>query len=289
MNRSGSLRRSSCRCVTSARLRRTRRCLRIALAAILAAGALVPASARSLQDILDRRLFTICVHPDAPPYSVREPKPAGLQIDLGQAVAEQLGVELHEEWVLLRRDARQTGCDAIMAGVAEEGRSDASKAAVVPPGPVMSRPYAASVTRIVTRRDAPPITSLDDLKGRSVGVLHASYAHYLLDKRGIAVRTPYHTEAEILEAVDEGEMDAGIVSEWSFGWYRKNHPAARLQPVEGAVVDPALDFNVAVILRNVDGPLLAKVNGILTGMMATDAMARIFGNYGIEYRPPLVR
>jgi len=268
------------------------RYLGIALAAILAASSAIPASARSLQDIVNRRLFAICVHPDAPPYSVKEPKPAGLQIDLGEAVAEQLGVDLHEEWVVFRRDARQTGCDAIMAGVPDEGRgppkSD-TKSDALPPGPVMSRPYAASVTRIVTRPGAPAVTSLDDLRGRSVSVLHASYAHYLLDKRGIAVRTPYHTEDEILAAVDGGDVDAGIVSEWSFGWYRKNHPAARLQTVEQLVVDPELDFNVAVILRNVDAPLLARVNGILEGMMATDAMARIFRNYGIEYHPPLVR
>lgn len=261
----------------------------LALAAVVAAGAAMPARARSLQDVVNRRLFTVCVHPDAPPYSVKEPEPAGLQIDLGRAIATGLGVDLGEEWLMFRRDARQTGCDAIMAGVLEDGAPGTIKSDTIKPGPVMTRPYAASLTRIVTAAGAPPVGELDDLRGRSVNVLHASYAHYLLDKHGFAVRTPYHTEDEILTAVDGGAMDAGIVSEWSFGWYRKNHPGARLRETETLVVDPDLDFNVAVVLRNVDAPLLAKVNAILDTMVADGAMTKVFANYGIDYRPPLVR
>src|SRR5262252_5670562 len=56
-------------------------------------------SARSLQDIIDRRAFSICAHPDAAPFSVRTPKVTGLQIDLAQAIARQLGVDLQEEWL----------------------------------------------------------------------------------------------------------------------------------------------------------------------------------------------
>jgi polar amino acid transport system substrate-binding protein len=258
-----------------------------ALVAVVLAAAALSAQARSLQDILERGRFTICVHPDALPYSVKQSRPEGLQIDIAEAIAAQLGVGVVEEWVVYRRDARQVGCDAIMAGVAKDGPGDAAPSGRIPPGPVMTRPYAANLTRVVTRAGAPPVTLVDDLNGRSVAVLPASYAHYLLDKRGTAVRTPYHTEAEILEAVDKGEMDAGIVSDWSFGWYRKNHPDARLQPVEDLVIDPELDFNVAVVLRNVDAPLLSKVNDILGTMTSGDEMARIFGRYGIDYHPPL--
>jgi ABC-type amino acid transport substrate-binding protein len=263
--------------------------------------ALVAGQARSLQDIIDRHAFTICVHPGFSPYSTREPKPGGLQIDLGRAVAEQLGVELKEEWVLFRRDARQVGCDAIMAGIAPdqasagEGASETRPTTGEPvretaaaPGPVSSKPYAASVTRVVMRADAPPVSSIEELKGKSIAVLHASYTHYLLDRRGIPVRTRYPTEADILEAVDSGEMEAGIVNEWSLGWYRKTHSNARLQAVDGLVIDPELDFNVAIVLRNVDQALLTKINAIVVDLITAGTMARIFRDYGIDYRPPLV-
>ena len=256
-------------------------------------------SGRSLQDIIDRRTFSICAHPDAAPFSVRMPKASGLQIELAEAVARQLGVEVQEEWVLFRRDARQVGCDAIMGGMARDGgdgdhRPNASGPAGSQPvldrgslGPVTSRPYAASLTRVVVRTDGLAVGSIDDLKGRAVAVLHASYTHYVLDTRGIKVRTLYPTEADIIDAVNKGEMEAGVVSEWSVGCYRKLHPDARVHTIDGLIVDPELDFNVGVVLRNADRALLSKVNDIVANLISNGEIERIFGNYGIQYRPPL--
>jgi polar amino acid transport system substrate-binding protein len=256
-------------------------------------------SARSLQDIIDRRAFSICAHPDAAPFSMRTPQATGLQIDLAQAIARQLGVELQEEWVLFRRDARKVGCDAIMAGIAhdagdDEHRPNAPGAAGSPPGldgvslgPRTSRPYAASLTRVVVHTGAAAVSSIDDLKGRAVAVLHASYTHYVLDTRGIKVRTLYPTEADILEAVDKGEMEAAVVSEWSVGWYRKLHPDARIDTIDHLTVDPDLDFNVGVVLRNADRALLARVNDIVASLISSGEIERIFRDYGIPYRPPL--
>jgi polar amino acid transport system substrate-binding protein len=268
----------------------------IVVAAILIGSVAEIAQARTLKELLDRQVFAICVHPDARPYSVREPKPSGLQIDLAGAIAERLGVELREEWVLLRRDARQVGCDAIMAGVAPEAPSDASAAATnsvpsgAPRGQVMtSRPYAAQMTRVVFRSGARPIVSIDDMKGRSIAVPPASFAHYLLDTRGIAVRTLYTAEMDILSAVDRGEMDVGVVSEWSLGWYRKMHPESHLQALDHQIIDPELDFNVAIVLRNADQALLSRVNEIIGVLMDDGTMDRIFGDYGITHRKPLGR
>jgi polar amino acid transport system substrate-binding protein len=266
----------------------------IALVMAMWIGGPDPVSARSLQDIVDRRAFSICAHPDAAPFSMRAPQATGLQIDLGQAVARQLGVELQEEWVLFRKDARKVGCDAIMAGIAHDAGDDEHRPTGPGPagspsvlGPVTSRPYAASLTRVVVHTGAAAVSSIDDLKGRAVAVLHASYTHYVLDTRGIKVRTLYPTEGDILEAVDKGEMEAGVVSEWSEGWYRKLHPNARIQIIDHLTVDPDLDFNVGVVLRNADRALLTKVNDIVAGLMSSGEIERIFRDYGIPYRPPL--
>jgi polar amino acid transport system substrate-binding protein len=256
-------------------------------------------SARSLQDIIDRRAFSICAHPDAAPFSTRAPQATGLQIDLAQAIARQLGVELQEEWLLFRRDARKVGCDAIMAGIAHDSGDDEHRPKApgapgsapvldgVTLGPVTSRPYAASLTRVVVHTGATAVSSIDDLKGRAVAVLHASYTHYILDTRGIKVRTLYPTEADILEAVDKGEMEAAVVSEWSVGWYRKLHPDARIHTIDHLTVDPDLDFNVGVVLRNPDRALLARVNDIVASLIGSGQIERIFRDYGIPYRPPL--
>jgi polar amino acid transport system substrate-binding protein len=258
----------------------------IIVAALLIGSVAQIAQARTLKELLDRRVFAICVHPDARPYSVREPKPGGLQIDLAGALAERLGVELREEWVIFRRDARQVGCDAIMAGVAPEAPSE-NNGRVAPAS--TSRPYAAQMTRVVFRSGARPIVSIDDMKGRSIAVPPASFAHYLLDTRGFAVRTLYSAEMDILGAVDSGEMDVGVVSEWSLGWYRKMHPESHLQALDHQIIDPELDFNVAIVLRNADQALLSRVNEIVGTLIDDGTMDRIFGKYGITYRNPLAR
>jgi ABC-type amino acid transport substrate-binding protein len=154
-------------------------------------------------------------------------------------------------------------------------------------GPTTSRPYAASLTRVVVHDGALPVSSIGDPKGRAVAVLHASYTHYVLDTRGIKVRTLYPTEADILEAVDTGAMEAGVVSEWSVGWYGKLHPDARIHTIDRLTVDPELDFNVGVVLRNADRALLSKVNDIVASLISSGEIERIFLNYGIQYRAPL--
>lgn len=285
-------------------LLRTARSVRLLfLAATCLCGVAAPGETRNLQQILDRQALAVCAHPDARPYSVRSPNSGGLQIDLARAVAQRLGVGLQEEWVLLRRDARYVGCDAIMAGVApdlppdNQGPSAASGGTAparsappaLPPGQSLSRPYAAQLTRVVVHAGARPITSLEDMRGRQIAVPPASFTHYLLDTHGIAVRTLYFAEADILAAVDSGEMDAGVVSEWSLGWYRKLHPQAHLEEVDRQIIDPELDFNVAIVLRGADPALMSKVNDIVGSLVADGTVAKIFGEYGIPYRPPLVR
>lgn len=130
------------------------------------------ALARSLQDILGRQTFSICAHPDAAPFSMRVPRASGLQIDLARAVADQLGVQVQEEWVMFRRDARQVGCDAVMAGIARDRLDNDRQAGesrqalgAVEHGPVTSRAYAASLTRVVVGADAAPIGSIRGSQG----------------------------------------------------------------------------------------------------------------------------
>jgi polar amino acid transport system substrate-binding protein len=275
-SKSGKSPPSSCRSATNSNA------LAVATLLLLAAGAAV--HARTVQEIIDRHAFTICVHPDAPPFSARNPRPAGLQIDLGRAVAERLGVELREEWIMFRRDARQVGCDAVMGGVAQSGAAASARAAR---GPAMSRPYAAQVTRVVVRSGARPIDTLQDMRGRAVAVPHASLAHFVLDTKGIPVRTLYATDQEILEAVEKGDMEAGVVSEWSLGWYRKQHPATQLTAIDRLVIDSELDYDVAIALRDADRELVTRVDDILGDLMTNGIVARILGDYGIDYRPPM--
>jgi len=138
----------------------------------------------------------------------------------------------------------------------------------------------------VIAEGSPPVQTLDDLRGRSVAAIHASLAHHLLNANHVPVRTLYPTQEEILAAVASKEMSAGIVSDWIFGWYRKTHPESGLRILDSLVLDPDLDYNVAITLRNTDVALLEKVNAILDALKSDGSLTQLFAAYGITYRAP---
>lgn len=264
----------------------TQSCSLLLATAILLLVAGSPVRARTLGEIQDRQEFSICAAPDALPFSKRAGHPLGLQIDLARIIAARLGVRLEIDWIVFRRSARRVDCDAFMSSIDRGGMARHS----VLPEPVMrqalTRPYARLTTRVVTRDGAPRLQSFADLRKTVVAVPPASYLHYLLDTHHVTVRTRYMTDQEILDAVANGEVPAGVVSDWYLGWYRQTHPNARLHAESGFVLDPDLDYDVAVTLRNADQPAVLAVNRILAELMAERRMAGLFAQYGIPYRPP---
>jgi len=244
------------------------------------------ADARSLDEILARGAFSICADPDALPFSQRSGAPAGFQIDLAKILADRIGVRLDVDWIALRNAARGANCDAIMGSLAQahDDEAEEHKPSAGVLRAALTRPYARQTTRIVIAEGSPPVQTLDDLRGRSVAAIHASLAHYFLNAKHIPVRTLYPTQEEILAAVARKEMSAGVVSDWIFGWYRKTHPESGLRIVDSLVLDPDLDYNVAITLRNTDVGLLEKVNAVLDALKSDGSLTRLFAGYGITYR-----
>jgi ABC-type amino acid transport substrate-binding protein len=85
------------------------------------------------------------------------------------------------------------------------------------------------------------------------------------------------------------EMSAGIVSDWVFGWYQKTHPESGLRILDSLVLDPDLDYNVAITLRNTDVGLLEKVNAVLDALKSDGSLPQLFAGYGLTYRAPSSR
>lgn len=243
--------------------------------------------AHTLDEILARGSFSVCVDPDGMPFSQRSGPPAGFQIDLAKILADRIGVRLDIDWIAMRGAARRVNCDAIMSSLAQAHEDDADEHK--PTGALraaVTHPYARETTRVVIAAGSPAVQTLDDLRGRSVAVIHASFAHYLLNQKHIPVRTLYPTQEEILAAVASKEMSAGVVADWIFDWYQKTHPDSGLRILDALVIDPNLDYNVAITLRNTDVGLLDKVNAVLRALETDGSLVRVFADYGIAYRAP---
>lgn len=252
------------------------------MAAVVALGAAtLPADAAPLEAVKERGTFGICAHPDAMPYSSQDRTTPGFQLEIAEAIAKQLGVRLHVDWIVFTRHARRLDCDATIGSIVKSDAGGGPRR-----GPRLTKPYVASGYILVVPANSPSIERLEDVKGK-IAVEHTSWPHYVLDQRKIPVST-YGSPFDVLDAVTKGQAAAGLVSDAYAGWYLKLQPGT-VKISETYVPERDFRWNVAVALRNADAPLVDAVNHALDTLIADQTIPRIFEKYGIRYRPPLAQ
>src|SRR5262249_24293458 len=137
-----------------------------------------PATPRSLDAIGQRGELALCAHPNALSFASKTGDPPGFQIELGQAIAAQLGVGQAQHWVINSVQYRRADCDIVLDAIAD-------KAAVAEVGLRLSRPYYRSGVALAVARES-PVTSVAGLgAGRRVGVPVVSLVAMRLAQQGV--------------------------------------------------------------------------------------------------------
>jgi polar amino acid transport system substrate-binding protein len=249
-----------------------------ALHIAIAVGAMTSADARTLASIKASGAVTLCAHPNSLPYASRTAEPPGFQVELGQALAKQLGVSLTLGWILISYDLPRTDCDIILDTIADPG---------APPdfGIGLSKPYYRSGVALVVPRGS-PIASVAMLNGQTkVGVQTGSLAAMRLDQRGIRISV-FGFDDDMLAALAAQEIDAAAVSPISAGYYNHTHPdhQVTILPTERGQWD--LMWNVAVGLRRPDDALRQAIDDALDRLSSDGAIAQIYGRYGVSVPRP---
>ncbi|HEY0526738.1 MAG TPA: transporter substrate-binding domain-containing protein [Stellaceae bacterium] len=263
----------------------------LALCVLAAAGLCLSgpaATARSLQAISDRGSITMCAHPNALPFaSKRGGDMPGFQVELGEAIAAQLGVSLARQWVITPIQFRRADCDIVMDAIADrEAQSET--------GLRLSKPYYRSGVVLAVRDGdsggggGARIASFRDLEGQGrVGVQVGSVASMVLNRRGVDT-SPFLFEDDMMEALLHREIVAAVVSPATAGYFNLTHAdrAARLIAAADADADPGLSWNVAVGMIKPDARLREAVDEALDKLMADGTIARIYARYGVVLQPP---
>ena len=223
------------------------------VSAVLAAGALAAptASATTLR---------ICSDPDNLPYSKAEGAEHGLYVDLANLVARKLDAEPQYVWWLsmnqrkaLRNTILAGKCDAYFALPADKDYGTRG----------MKRTQAfLDVAYAVVAPPSFSFSQLADLKGKRIGVGFASTPQIVLAAQGGYTTVTYPTDAEILVALDKGEIDAAFM--WGptagYGNLTRYHSRWRVTPVSGE----HMNHQVAVAVPAKDAALLARISAALT-------------------------
>lgn len=236
------------------------------------------ASGRTLAAIRERGSIGLCVHPNSLPFASRTAKPPGFQIELGQALAEQLGVSLVPEWVLISYQIPRTDCDIMLDTIAV---SDA------PPdfGIKLSKPYyRGGVVLAVLRGSA--VASFSDLNAHTkVAVQTGSLAAMNIDRRHVPISV-FGFEDDMLAALAAHEVDAAAVTPLTAGYYNLQHAddPVRITPLDENEHD--LVWNVAIGMRRPDDALRQAIDQAIDRLSASGAIAEIYRRYGVTLQAP---
>jgi polar amino acid transport system substrate-binding protein len=236
------------------------------------------AHARSLEAIIDRGALTLCANPNALPFASKTGPIPGFQIELGEKIAQQLGVKLTREWVISATQYRRADCDLVLDFIARE---DAPPARVVQ----LSRPYHRSGVVLAVRGDS-PASSLSSLgSDQRVGVPVGSLVSMTLAKGGTAT-SPFVLEGDIVAALANREVEAAAVTPATVGWFNLQHAEKPLRLIPAFDNDQDLNWNIAAGLLRPDDKLRQRVDAAIEALLADGTIARIYARYGVELRPP---
>ncbi len=247
-------------------------------ATAVALGLSVPASARPLGEVIERNELSICANPDALPYAKRKGDVNGFQVEIGRALAKQLGVGFDAKWIIPSYKARLVDCDLKMDFIVQ-GLEDDSKVK-------LSRPYArGGVALAIAKGNDDVVDFAKVVPGRKIGVMLNSMASIILQKRGWAT-SPYAFEQDMLEDLEKGEIAGAAISVNSIQYYIHTHPGTPLRFVHAYDGETDMEWTLAVGVRRGDEPMIAAINTALEQLMADGTIAAIYAKYGIEYRKP---
>jgi polar amino acid transport system substrate-binding protein len=257
-----------------------RRLILAGMAVAFAQFASVPdLQARPLASIKERGRLLVCANPNALPFAAKNGERRGVQLELAQALADQLGVALEVGWVVFPNQIFAVDCDIVLDSIVD---AEAQGERHVK----LSRPYQQSSVALAFRAGVAPVATYAELKpGLRIGTMVSSIARVYLGKHDIAT-IPYTFEDEMIEALGKGEIDVAAVSPATIGFYNLTHPSAPVEATMAFAAVPELNWSVAVGMRKADDALVDSINAALDKLLADGTVRRIYASYGIEQRVP---
>lgn len=237
----------------------------------------------TLDKIRRTGVLKVCADPDSLPYSTDDPQTPGFDVEIAGMIAEQLGLRLQVVWnetyfterAIRRHLFREKKCDGFIGlpvGQYEENLD-------------FSRPYYGSGYILVVRNDVSNIKNLADLKGKKIGVEVWTPADHELFLRG-SQRGLYRNQQEVIEALQKGEVDAGLLWAPNFGWLKKEHPELKVKMIEGYVPEPGFQRNVAIGIRKEDQGLKETLDHAIEALMKERMIEKVMAKYGVAFYAP---
>src|ERR1700750_2217749 len=231
------------------------------------------AQARSLDAIRDSGVLGLCAHPNSLPFANKAGDPPGFQIELGNALAKELGVSLRLDWIITQYQMRSAGCDIVLDVIADREAQGETRLA-------LSKPYYRTGVALAVP-SASKLTSFKSLDANTkVGVQVGSFAAMVISQRHVPTST-FGFEVDSLEALSNHEIDAAAVTPTIASYFNLTHPDNKFRILDRDENETNLNWNVAVGMVRPDKRLRDAIEAALTRLRADGTVDRIYGRYGI--------
>jgi ABC-type amino acid transport substrate-binding protein len=220
------------------------------------------------------RRIRLCADPSNLPFSAQDTPEPGFEVEIGRAIAETLGADLDVHWYptarefMAFRQLSEGRCDLLMGLPLSAAFIDDK------PRFLFSEPYYV-MRQVLVSPSVGAVRSLDDLRGKVIGVQAMTLSDQLVYERGHN-RKIYRKAEETFEALARGEVDAAVMESPLAGWFITRHAG-----FQGVVIgDPSRDLKIGAALRKSDQELKQAVDRSIERLQATK-LPEIFGRYGM--------
>ena len=241
-------------------------------------GLMGPAQPRSLDTIRSVGALGLCAHPNSLPFASKTADPPGFQIELGQALAHELGVALSLDWIITQYQMRSAGCDIVMDVIADREAQGETNLRI-------SKPYYRTGVALAVPSDS-KLTSFASLDAHTkVGVQVGSMAAMIISQRHVQTST-FGFEVDSLEALANHEIDAAAVTPTVASYYNLTHPEKAVRILGFDESEANLNWNVGVGMVRPDDKLRDAIEVALERLRADGTVGRIYQRYGVTLQSP---
>ena len=237
----------------------------------LAAALVVVATASGSSEV---RRIRLCADPSNLPFSSQNEQDPGFEVEIARAIAQSLGAGFSVHWfptaieVVAFRQLYDDRCDVLMGmPISERFTNDK-------PRLTFSAPYYLMGQAIVSS-SLGAVRSLDDLKGKVIGVQAMTLSDQLVYERAL-IRKVYLSPEETFTALATGEVDAAVMESPLAGWYVKKNPGFRAS----AITDPLRELRIGAAVRKTDRELKDALDRTIQDLQSTK-IPDILARYGV--------
>ena len=248
------------------------------LVAAVAIGLTSQAAARSLDAIRESGALGLCAHPNSLPFASKAGDPPGFQVELGQALAHELGVSLRLDWIITQYQIRSASCDIVLDVIADREAQGETNLRI-------SKPYYRTGVALAVPA-ASQLSSFKSLDAHTkVGVQVGSIAAMIIGQRHVPTST-FGFEVDSLDALVNHEIDAAAVTPTMASYFNLTHPDKAVRILDRDESEADLNWNVAVGMVRPDDALRGAIDTALSKLRDDGTVERIYRRYGVALQAP---